>query len=112
VADVLQVSCRREDIVARCGGEEFVVVLTRCDIPLARKKAESIRLAVQALTVLDRPVTLSIGIAMMSLACEHFEELMQRADLALYDAKNGGRNRVICADMTAELPPEPQAQAR
>lgn len=96
VSGVLQHSCRREDIVARCGGEEFVIVLVRCEMPLARKKAEGIRLEVEKLTVLDRPVTLSIGVAFMEPSCDDFEGLMHRADDALYKAKEGGRNRVVC----------------
>lgn len=98
VAGVLQQSCRREDIVARCGGEEFVIALVRCDLALARKKAESIRLAVEGLAVLDCQVTISIGVAFMDPVSDNFEALMHRADDALYRAKHEGRNRVICAE--------------
>lgn len=96
VAQVLQENCRREDIVSRYGGEEFVIVLSRCDLPLARKKAENIRIDVEAIKVLERPVTLSIGVANMEPGHEDFETLLHYADGALYKAKHLGRNRVMC----------------
>ena len=100
------------DIVARFGGEEFVVVLPETDSPSALRTADSLRREVQAMQVaIDGDstflsVTVSIGVATLQPGLDpDFEALVNRADKALYRAKSAGRNAVYCAEVAPESPP-------
>ncbi len=93
VAKAIQAQARAYDHVARYGGEEFAVVLPDTHIADMRAVAERIRLAVQALTGLHRPLTVSVGGAMADPNTST-AALVERADQALYQAKQNGRNRV------------------
>lgn len=91
------------DTVARYGGEEFVLVLPETDTPEALRLAESLRDAVAALQVVVNDtggtarVTVSIGVATLRQGDERsFEDLVNQADKALYQAKETGRNNVQC----------------
>jgi diguanylate cyclase (GGDEF)-like protein len=84
---------RTEDLVARLGGEEFLVVLPATPLGGAAQVADRLRLAVAALTGLPCPVAVSIGVAVRRDG-EAATVLVKRADEALYRAKQGGRNRV------------------
>jgi two-component system cell cycle response regulator len=98
VATILRQTTRGEDIVARFGGEEFVVVLPHCSLEDAMAKAESLRSTVELARPSGLLVTVSIGITgMESSADDTFDGLFQRADAALYRAKGEGRNRVVKA---------------
>lgn len=97
VASILRDNCRNEDIAARIGGEEFAVVLDHCDLELAEKKAESLRNCIETRFLNALPVTASIGVAKMETGDKSFDDLFNRADKALYSAKEHGRNRVIVA---------------
>lgn len=106
VASTLRGSLRRAgDLVARYGGEEFVTILPDCDIPGALRYAESVRAAVQELAIphksspVARIVTLSAGVsAAFPRRGAYPDELIARADQALYLAKGSGKNRVEFAD--------------
>ncbi|MEX3773707.1 diguanylate cyclase [Pseudomonas sp. MYb118] len=90
---------RPADLVARYGGEEFSVVLAETDSAGAQLIAEHIRAAVEQLpcvTGLESPITVSIGISTWTTAThQSLEQLLVAADRALYQAKDGGRNRVV-----------------
>nr|WP_294521813.1 sensor domain-containing diguanylate cyclase [uncultured Rhodopila sp.] len=91
---------RAVDAVARWGGEEFLIVLPGTDAATAMVVAERLRVEIAAMHVAvpggpSTRLTVSIGVA--EPAGEDANELLRRADMALYAAKAGGRNRVIRA---------------
>lgn len=100
VAQRLSVNLRAGDLVARVGGEEFLVALPATDLPDARRVAERLREAVRerAFTLPSGEVlrvTASIGLALAEGgAAEAVEAVVERADRALMTAKTAGRNRV------------------
>lgn len=95
VSEIVRSSVRAGDIAARWGGEELAVYLPQLGIRQAARIAERIRERVQFET--EPPVTVSCGIAEWSWTDEgvSVESLFYRADMALYEAKNGGRNRIV-----------------
>jgi diguanylate cyclase (GGDEF)-like protein len=100
---VIQSACRGSDITFRYGGEEFVVVLGKTDVVGAKTIAERIRrqIAETHISYNGKTIspTVSIGIATRhSNEKEHINDLFERADKALYVAKESGRNRVISSD--------------
>jgi diguanylate cyclase (GGDEF)-like protein len=90
------------DFVARYGGEEFAIVLPRAEPAGALRKAEAIRAAIEAevfsVGFEELRVTISIGVSHFPRDASTPEELIARADAALYSAKAGGRNRVVDSD--------------
>ncbi|RTR34478.1 diguanylate cyclase [Shewanella atlantica] len=97
VAKVLAESNRKEDVVARFGGEEFVALFEHCSIDSAEEKAEMLRDKIEKLMPAGIPVTASFGVAELRPNEETFEQLLARADEAVYRAKELGRNRVVPA---------------
>lgn len=97
VASILERMSRASDVVARTGGEEFLLVLPNTDMDAARILAERIRIAIgeHALLVDQQriPVTISLGVACASGGVD-LDALTKDADSAMYLAKRGGRNRV------------------
>ncbi|MED5371193.1 MAG: GGDEF domain-containing protein [Myxococcota bacterium] len=91
---------RGEDLMARAGGEEFVVLLPGSNPAGAMQVAERIREGVAGLNFTQEgkafKVTISIGVAMLRRD-ESGETLWARADAALYDAKHGGRDQAVAA---------------
>jgi len=93
-------SVRTVDLVARLGGEEFVVVMPETDLAIAAVVAERLRLAVarEPFTIKTNDLKLSVTISVGVAAAEGGDDrdgLLKRADEALYSAKTRGRNRVI-----------------
>ena len=111
-ADIASKVVREGDFVARIGGEEFVLVLA--DATLADAVAVSNRLRRQTQLMLIDPkapdfaVTVSVGVAAYRVR-ESVEQLMSRADTAMYAAKTQGRNRVVVAPETETRPISPAA---
>jgi diguanylate cyclase (GGDEF)-like protein len=93
--DVLRRRTRATDIVARFGGEEFVVLMPNTDLHNALATANRIREAFAATTIesLSQTVTASFGVVELAPG-EQGNDLLRRADGALYEAKRSGRNRV------------------
>jgi len=98
VGDLLRRQTRPTDIVARFGGEEFVILMPHTDLTHAIGAAERVRMALGANPVhpLPAPITASFGVAEL-MAGEHSDVLMRRVDEALYRAKQLGRNRTVAA---------------
>lgn len=103
VARVLGAGLRDGDLLCRYGGEEFCILLPESSIEQAQRVAERLREQVQAegnagLRVAEPPsVTGSFGVALLDLRDDGLAALIERADQALYTAKNSGRNRVVVA---------------
>lgn len=101
---------RNIDLVARLGGEEFIVVMPETTLHDATMVAERLRQSVAAEPFLihgtgDRPpITISVGVATAQPG-DTVDTLLQRADEALYQAKNSGRNRVVTQDGVMTPPP-------
>lgn len=95
---LLREQTRPTDVVARFGGEEFVILMPQTAIDQAVDIGERIRalLASTLVQPIPLPVTVSVGVAEL-LGDETGEELLRRADKALYEAKQTGRNRVVQA---------------
>lgn len=98
VAAVLQERVRESDIVARMGGEEFALLLPETGAQKARELAERVLDLLKALTVAHQGHTIqpsaSFGITVLSVNDHRLEDLLNRADRALYNAKDLGRGRV------------------
>ncbi|MGZ4973367.1 MAG: diguanylate cyclase [Methylobacter sp.] len=99
-ADIIRHNIRKEDVVARIGGEEFVIVFRDMTEEQAFAFSERIRTALEctsfkSASIID-PITCSVGLSSIH-ACESFQSSLERADKALYAAKRSGRNR-ICAE--------------
>ncbi|HZN77486.1 MAG TPA: diguanylate cyclase [Micromonosporaceae bacterium] len=109
VAAELRQNVREKDLCARYGGEEFAVVMPNTGVDVALQVAERLRAAITTLAephplVPDRLVTVSIGIAATVPAPGGLvDTLMEQADVELYRAKRGGRNRVRVAPSPAQI---------
>jgi diguanylate cyclase (GGDEF)-like protein len=99
-ARTMAASARSTDFVARIGGEEFAVLLPEQDFSGAHAMAENLRALVAGLDTNEIApnlrVTASLGLAVLRPG-EDRDSLLRRADAALYEAKNAGRNRVVAA---------------
>jgi len=83
---------RTTDVAARIGGEEFALILPETQVEGAQIVAEKIHEVIRTSTDFEHPITVSIGISASSGADINAESLIRQADLALYDAKQKGRN--------------------
>jgi len=104
-ARIASAMIRKTDIFARYGGEEFVILLPNTAAEAGQEIAERL-LATLAATPLSIPpitvtVTASVGLAQVQAGDEELEQILLRADTALYEAKRNGRNRVVMAESTA-----------
>lgn len=91
----LKMSLRDTDLVGRYGGEEFIIVLPNTDEDEAYIVSEKIRQTIESSVSLneDEPITLSLGVATYPDHGLNEEEIIEKADQALYHSKNTGRNR-------------------
>jgi diguanylate cyclase (GGDEF)-like protein len=114
VAAKLKQTLRDSDQIARYGGEEFAIILPMTELGDAMKAAERLRKGIESLKLRynDKPitVTMSFGVAAMNSAREvDVEGLIKKADEALYEAKNTGRNKCCCYKTQALQPATPPA---
>jgi len=100
LGEILIKSCRSTDVVSRNGGEEFSVILANCPPTMAIEVAEAIRKNVEktSIELSNREkinITVSIGVACYPEPINDFKMLREKADMALYEAKRTGRNKVV-----------------
>ncbi len=90
---------RKNDMLARYGGEEFVVIMPETDGEGAREAAEKIRQTIEKIEFIYKKdkvkVTVSIGVTQSREGDENHEQIFKRSDIAVYQAKEQGRNRVV-----------------
>ena len=99
---ILRDLARSQDIVSRKGGEEFTVLLVDCRIEQAVAVGERIRSTIENYDFMlsgnrSTRITVSIGIASIPETTTEEEKLVEQADIALYQAKRAGRNRIVTA---------------
>ncbi len=97
VVALLKQRLRTTDRIYRFGGEEFVIVAENAGAVFATTLAEELRALVAETPIIEeRQVTLSVGVAQLNKG-ESTDDWLKRADVALYNAKNDGRNQTVCA---------------
>ena len=96
ISQTLRSMCRKEDIVARFDGEEFIVILPDATAQAAVECAERIRKSIEDLIFpeISKPVTASFGATLFTNR-DSGESFVKRMDTALYKAKKSGRNKVV-----------------
>ncbi len=95
LASLIMKNIRSEDLFARWGGEEFVIVFNNEDLQTTQNICEELRKEIEKFNFTTvKNVTASFGVSGFKNQEESFETIMKRADKGLYEAKNGGRNRV------------------
>ena len=99
LAEILRESCREVDCAARYGGEEFLVLLTETGMQGAVEVAERVRARLASETFAGGTITLSVGVASYPEFGETPEAVIMSADVALYQAKHLGRDRVVMASL-------------
>lgn len=96
VGEMLKENCRDEDFAVRFGGEELMLILPHCDFDHAQARAEELRKALEELRPANIELTASLGVTSRPSGEEvSMEDLFRVADAAVYQAKEGGRNRVV-----------------
>ncbi len=100
VAEVMNLSVRKQDMACRYGGEEFLVICPDTPAEQVYRLAERLRAAVVGIAMPDAyarscKLTISIGVASKEPGIKNTEMLLQLADKRLYEAKNSGRNRTV-----------------
>lgn len=107
LGQLLSQKVRDTDIIARYGGEEIAILAVQTPLPNAQNLAERLRQALESSIMVpaedaeNRPavaITVSIGVAVLDEQMTSPQVLIERADKALYKAKEGGRNRVVVFD--------------
>ena len=105
LAKLLRDYLRPYDVATRFGGEEFALVLPNTRLEAAKDVAERLRIAIEELQfsgeLRDLKITASIGVSCYPGGeIDNIDQLLQAADHALYQAKEGGRNQVMCMELT------------
>ena len=108
VAEVVRRSLRLGDLVARFGGEEFVLLLSHTDLERGLRFAERLRESISGMTIAAPGgavlnVTVSLGVADSKQPAQDLEALLASADTAMYRAKEAGRNRVVAARQSEQM---------
>ena len=94
VVNVAKKSLRKSDVFGRWGGEEFLILLPNTDVNGAKMVAEKIRKSIEDYDFNGLKITISLGVTQLKID-DTIEKFVNRADMALYQAKKEGKNRVI-----------------
>jgi diguanylate cyclase (GGDEF)-like protein len=94
VADVCKRESRKTDLVARLGGDEFVILMPNTQPEEALQLAERLRAVIEQTWAMRNCGTISGGVSDMRMSDGSVDDILRRADVALYEAKSQGRNRV------------------
>ncbi len=104
IGEMLSASCREEDFAVRFGGEELMLILPWCPFEDGIRRAEELRSKVESLKPAGTTVTCSIGVsARQPDDAANLETIINAADLAVYRAKDAGRNCVIAMSLEEAL---------
>lgn len=95
VADAMRSSVRQADVVGRLGGDEFAVLMPETDAPLADAAAKRLIAGLRNVFKGTPNVTASIGVVSCTATDASTDDLLRRADQAMYDAKKSGKDRVV-----------------
>jgi diguanylate cyclase (GGDEF)-like protein len=96
ISETIKRLCRSNDLFARIGGEEFVILSMSSNEEAACLFAENIRIAIESMAKsFDSTVTVSIGVSLGNMKKANYDDLYKQADIALYSAKGQGRNKVL-----------------
>lgn len=99
IARMLKDNSRKQDIVSRWGGEEFIILLPETDLGNGAILAEKLRNKIEKETFVyqdkEIPVTLSFGLSVFNQKSLEIDDVIKQADKCLYEAKNSGRNKVV-----------------
>ena len=95
VADAMRTSVRQADVVGRLGGDEFAVIMPETDAPLADAAAKRLVVGLRNVFKGTPNVTASIGVVSCTATEASTDDLLRRADQAMYDAKKSGKDRVV-----------------
>ena len=102
IASTCRANLRHFDIIGRYGGEDFVVMLPETALNVAADVADRLRKAVESMVIETHSgelrVTVSLGVAIATPDVPDLATLINRADMALYEAKRSGRNRVVVSE--------------
>lgn len=103
-SDIIRQCVRKSDIPVRYGGEEFMIIIRDLDIIIAKSVGDRIRRQLEKQRIYlgqqeeKRKVTVSCGVAQFPTHSNNIKEVIERADQALYHAKEIGKNIVVCYD--------------
>ena len=95
VADAMRTSVRQADVVGRLGGDEFAVLMPETDAALADAAAQRLAAGLRTVFKGTPTVTASIGVVSCTTPDANTDELLRRADQAMYEAKRAGKDRVV-----------------
>ena len=108
LAKAMVETCRKSDVIVRYGGDEFILLMPETDLHDAAVLLERLRRKVRTISVPKvKRITISCGVAELLWGgpSDTPEEIIKRADAALYEAKRAGRNRVVTSKQTANAAP-------
>ena len=103
LAAILTQHNRKEDVIARFGGEEFVILLDHCNLKDAQDRAENLRCQIEGIKLNSAKVTASLGCSELNQQHSDFFSMLSHADNALYQAKEQGRNQVVSCCIGAPI---------
>ncbi|NIQ00019.1 MAG: diguanylate cyclase [Nitrospinaceae bacterium] len=106
IARLLKENSRKQDVVSRWGGEEFIILLPETDLENGAILAEKLRKRIEKETFVYQeetlPITMSFGLSVFNHKNLKTDDVVKQADECLYEAKNSGRNRVVFKKLPVE----------